>query len=203
MTRSRTNLKVTPERREIFLRAFIESFGNFSHACRVASPHSKDTVNPPCRSTFLALKENDPEFRAALADADEQIKDNAREEIRKLAVEGETNFVYQKAQQVFNADGTPAVQTKKNVKAILALARFVDPQWNERHVHEHQGQIEHKLPSSVEALNLSCEERQKVREVMGLLGRGEEQKAITHQPEPTAEPIDADYEDVEEDAIVA
>lgn len=99
--------------------------------------------------------------------------------------------------------GTPAVQTKKNVKAILALARFVDPQWNERHVHEHQGQIEHKLPSSVEALNLSAEDRQKVWEVMGLLGRAEKQKAITHQPEPAAEPIDGEYEDVEEDAIVA
>lgn len=54
------------------------------------------TVNPPCRTTFLALKENDPHFRAQLEDADAQIRDAVLAEVKRRALEGHTNLVYQK-----------------------------------------------------------------------------------------------------------
>jgi len=75
---------ITPEREDAFLRAFIESGGSFSDACRAASPHlATDSAgrNPPAHSSWRQHITNNLAFAERFAEAKAEVAD----ELLKIA----------------------------------------------------------------------------------------------------------------------
>lgn len=211
---TRINQPMTHQRMAGFIEAYKASYGNFSAACRAMAPYSTSTVNPPARSTWLQLRERDSKFKQALEDAHAEVKDQIFEEVRNRALNGTLEPVYQKASRVWepvvdendqivrdeNGDPRmkPASITRFDSRLLLALARRIDPDWSEKHLHEHSGQVEHKLVTSADLLRMTPEQLETVERALEILGQKEEPKAITHEP---GEILDTEFEEVEDDAI--
>lgn len=207
----RTREPMTKERIRAFLAAYRAGWGNFSAACRAVAPHSDAAL--PCRSSWLQLRDRDPHFRQQLEEIDAEIKDEVFEEVRSRALHGTLEAVYQKGARVFepvldendqvvrDGDGNPKMRpasiTRYDNRLLLALARRIDPAWVERNIHEHTGEVEHKLVTSAELLRMSPDELATVEKALEILGQKEATAgALEYQPA-----IEAEFEEVEPDAI--
>ena len=138
-------LETTQLRRDTFLAALKSSGGVFSAACRAASPHSSpNTKSPPCYSTFRRCIQVDPDFAIAVQEIMDQVRDDIEGEIfRRGQVGWETNG-YQKSEQVFNRDGTPATVRRFSDALLLARAKATMPEkYGEKRTVEHKGTIHH------------------------------------------------------------
>jgi len=161
-------------------------------------------ANPPASSTCSPLRQNDPTFRQALLDADEEAKDMIFEEIRRRALEGISEGVYQAGSRVFepvtDSDDKvvrdesgevvmrPASITRYDSRLLLRLASRLDPNWSERTIHEHSGQIEHRVATMAEMQDMSPEELATIDRALDLVSG---KKKLEHRPElPVIEVVD-------------
>ena len=207
-TKDHPRQTMSPGRRAEFLRVFRECGGIWATACRrVAHPaRSKAkmaTKHPPALSSFRALAARDPEFGAAIEEILQDCRDDVEREIMRRGQEGYTDNVYQKGEQVFNRDGTPAVVHKFSDNLLLARARALMPdKYSEKKSVHHSGHISHGTAghltiatADLRALNAS--ERKQLTSILGTIqeARGDT-KALEYQP---GEVLDADFELIEWD----
>lgn len=133
-------MKIDNVRRERFLSALECSYGNFSAACRAASPHSKATNGKPCYSSFRRLMNVSPEFSQDVAETMSRVRDKVAEEITNRAIDGIETPVFQKGTRATDHDGSPASITSHDNKLLLRLAAKLDPEnWGvETQKHDHR-----------------------------------------------------------------
>ena len=132
-------MKIDSQRRAAFIQALEDEWGNFSAACRIASPHSTATNGKPCYSSFRRLMNVSPGFSQEVAEAMARVKDKVAEEITKRAINGTETPVFQKGERAVDHDGSPASITSHDNKLLLRLAAKLDPEnWGlqeQRHDH--------------------------------------------------------------------
>ena len=127
-----TTMPVTPERRETFLRVLRETGGNWSAACRAASPHLDQSQKRPGFSTWKALAERDPAFAAQVEEVRQEIRDTLEAELYRRAVHGVEQAVYQKGMRVYEveideATGEPILDREGKPKMRPAsITRYSD-----------------------------------------------------------------------------
>ena len=182
--------KIDNTRREVFLTALEDSFGNFSHACRVASPLSKATNGKPCYSSFKRLMTVSPSFAEEVAQVMNRVRDRVSAEITKRAIEGIDEPIFQKGERASNGvdkDGKaiPASITRHDNKLLLRLAAKLDPEnWGlQEQRHDHRVTVH----SSGRALcsfgmrdldYLSLEQREQLTGIMVRIQGGREQAGM-------------------------
>ncbi len=191
-------LEMTELRQDTFLSALRASGGVFSAACRAASPHSSPTTKcPPCYSTFRNLIQRDPDFAIAVQEVMDSVREDIEAEIFRRGQEGWDTNVYQKGEQVFNRDGTPATVKRFSDNLLLARARAMMPEkYGEKRTVEHRGTIHHAAGghwtiTSQDLAAFSQRQRENLRDLMNtarLARSGEEAPAIEHHP---AEEVEA------------
>lgn len=201
--------KMTPERRQAFLTAFRASGGVWAAACRMIahpdSPAPLDSKWPPAMSSFRALARRDPEFGAAVEEVLQACRDDVEAEIHRRGQVGYTDNVYQKGEQVFNRDGTPAVVHRYSDNLLLARAKAMMPdRYSERKNIEHSGHITHGMAGhlTIASADLAALDPVQRGQLQGILGTIQEARrdggdvpALTY--EPAEEILDADFEEVE------
>ena len=152
-------MKMTEERKDVFLAALLESGGVFSTACRVASPHSKAKgATPPCYTSWRALMARDPVFATRVAETMDHVKEAVYGEIWRRAMEGTEAPVFQKGERAVDHDGAPASIRQYDNKLLLRLAARLDPEnWSEtknvNHSVVHSGAAVMLKPSDLQALS--------------------------------------------------
>ena len=137
-------LKITEKRKRAFLKALRASGGVLSHAASVASPHAKPGTVRPCYSSFRKLALRDPQFNAAIEEVLQECRDDVEREITRRGQEGYTENVYQKGEQVFNQDGTPATTQHFSDHLLLARAKALMPgRYGDKRTVEISGTVKH------------------------------------------------------------
>ncbi len=189
--------------------ALRESGGVWSAACRVASPHSTNENHPPCYSSFKNLARRDPELGAAVEEILTQCRDDVEAEIHRRGQVGYEDNVYQKGEQVFNRDGTPATVKRFSDNLLLARARALMPEkYNEKKQVQHSGTIAHSAGhlqiTSQDLIALNSEQRTALtgilKTIQGARREDDAVPALTYEP---AEVLDADFEEVDDGDTMA
>lgn len=195
-------LPLTPQRIETFLEVLRSSGGVWSAACQAASPGAKG--KRACYTTFRNLRRQDRAFDEACTQIIEQCADDLEAELIRRAVSGDENFVFQKGEQVFMADGTPAVHCRKSDALLLAALRAARPgRFGEkkdiRITHQKAGS--HWEITAEDFTFLSHEEKQQLGGIIATVQAGRnDTKALTHQPGKTVDvpvvEMEAEFEEV-------
>ena len=140
--------KMTEERRQAFLAALRES-GSYGHAARVASPFSKYATG--CISSFKEEERKNPEFKAAVEEAQAEADAALLVEARRRAITGWQEAVYQKGQRVYDVDpktgeAVPAVMRRYSDTMLAILLKGRMREFNEKFVTQTvNGQIDHTV----------------------------------------------------------
>lgn len=184
-------VEITEKRKRTFLAALRASGGVLSHAAAVASPHAKTGTTRPCYSSFRKAALRDPVFNAAIEEVLEACRDDVEREITRRGQEGYTENVYQKSQQVFNADGTPATTQHYSDHLLLARARALMPsRYGDRRTVEVSGEVKHAfggshwMISGEDIAALSKDQRETLLAIMTTVraNRRGETAALEHNP---------------------
>lgn len=204
---------MTEKRKAEFLRAFREVGGIWAAACRKvahpdADPEKLRSKHPPAMSSFRALAARDPEFGAQIQEILQECRDMVEAEIRRRGELGYTDYVYQKSEQVFNRDGTPAVIHRYSDNLLLARARALMPEkYSERKNVQHRGHITHGMAGhlQIESADLTALNVEQRKQLTGILKTIQESRrdvpAITY--DPGEEILDVDFEDIDDGDTMA
>ncbi len=130
---------MTDKRKQLFVEE-LAKHGIFAEAARVASPHSMHGAQKSFKDEMI----RDGFFRKAVEEAQEAADNALILEARRRAVEGVSKNVYQKAEQVFNKDGSPATFVQYSDAVLLRLLQARFPEFRDSKVLEHSGTIEHR-----------------------------------------------------------
>lgn len=202
---------MTPKRRAAFLQALRDSGGVFSHACRVASPHSSriDAAGvAPCYSSFRGLMARDLDFASAVAAVLDECREDVEREIHRRGQVGVLTPVFQGGARVLDHDGSPAVIRKFSDSLLLARMRALDPEkYGEKRTIEHRGTITHAagVAWQINADDMQILDDAETDALIKILGkvrahRAGETKALEYQPGEVVEAIDAEFREVEPEA---
>ena len=175
-------LEMTPERIETFLTVLRSSGGVWSAACQAASPHSEGRRR--CYTSFKKLRLRDREFDEACTQIIEQCADDLEAELIRRAVSGDENFVFQKGEQVFMADGTPAVHCRKSDALLLAALKAARPErFGDKKtvdVHHHKASGSHWEITAQDFKLLSTDQKRALADIVSTVQAGT--RALEHKP---------------------
>ncbi len=132
-----SNTPMTPERKEVFLKALAET-GSSTHAAAVASPESFG--HRPGYSSFRDERRRDPQFALRWQEAMDAFLGAVEAELAKWSMKGRSRPIVNKDGQVVAYDDHPP-----DPRIMLAVARRHDPRWNEKQTLEHTGQVGHSV----------------------------------------------------------
>jgi len=191
-------MKIDSKRREVFLSALENSFGNFSAACRAASPHSRAKNGKPCYSSFRRLLNVSPEFSQDVAEVMSRVRDKVAEEITRRAIDGIETPVFQKGERAVDHDGSPASITSHDNKLLLRLAAKLDPaNWGlQEQRHDHRITVHSTARALVnfgmrDLEYLDHEQREQLTRIMVVIQNGREQAGMAVE--------DAEFQMIEAD----
>lgn len=139
-SKNRRSLEVTPALVDRFIGHYVEHLGNFSAAAReLLTPAERKRLGRGVPSVYRALKRlqhDDPIFAARINEADRQILELVEGEILRRGMGWEEYSVSSGRVIKDPETGKPLKVTKYDSKLLLATARKLNPDWNEKTVHE-------------------------------------------------------------------
>lgn len=151
------------------------------------------------------LRHNDKQFGEACDAAREFHRQVYRDEMKRRAVDGVDEPVFQNGRQAVDAEGNPAFKRVYSDSLLLAMAKRFDPDFIERKQLEVAGKVEHMHTLTIDLANLSPEKMAAYRILVGLeagsgiqhLITGDAPKMIEGESADGPAAIDAEFEEVE------
>lgn len=170
-TGRRNQAKLTPKRKEVFLKVLAET-GSVAAAASAATPWSRNKMGG--YATFRDAARRDPEFDLAWKRAEEEALAKVETEIMRRAMTPSRRPVFSKGQLVAYTD-------EYDNRLLVTLARRLNPAaWTEKQRIEHQGSVEHThhhgviLLSASDVMLLSGEHRESLVHLLELVAQAKE-----------------------------
>lgn len=127
-------MPITPEREDLFLKAFVETGGSFSDACRAASPHlPADSAgrHPPAHQTWRNHEKNDLAFAERMNDARREVADELIKIATQRIKEGTRRPMLYRGKQGVDHTGRPAWDVKYSDALLFKRLQSLLPEFRD------------------------------------------------------------------------